>query len=99
VIQDKLRVGVVFGSCSCEYEVSLNSAASVIANLDADKYEVISLAITREGKWLLGVELAELPSRWRRQERARTSRTKQSCYIGRRSKCVQLGSFREQQAG
>src|SRR5579872_2347078 len=60
MIQDKLRVGVVFGSRSCEYDVSLNSAASVIANLDTNKYEVVPIAITREGKWLLGVEPAEL---------------------------------------
>jgi D-alanine-D-alanine ligase len=58
--QGKLRVGVVFGSRSCEYNVSLQSAASVIANLDTDKYEVVPLAITREGTWLLGVEPAEL---------------------------------------
>lgn len=59
---NKLRVGVVFGSRSCEYDVSLNSAASVIAHLDKHKYEVIPLAITREGTWLLGVEPAELQS-------------------------------------
>ncbi len=58
--ENKLRVGVVFGSRSCEYDVSLNSAASVLAELDRDKYEVIPLAITRQGTWLLGVEPAEL---------------------------------------
>src|SRR4051812_35672201 len=56
----KLRVGVVFGSRSCEYGVSLKSAASVLANLDTEKYEVIPLGITREGTWLLGVGPAEL---------------------------------------
>ena len=58
--QEKLRVGVVFGSRSCEYDVSLKSAASVIASLDTDKYDVIPLAITRKGTWLLGVGPAEL---------------------------------------
>jgi D-alanine-D-alanine ligase len=60
MISNKLRIGVVFGSRSCEYEVSLNSATSVIANLDINKYEVIPLAITREGKWLLGVQPEDL---------------------------------------
>lgn len=58
--QDKLRVGVVFGSRSSEHNVSIHSAESVLANLDSSKYEVVPLAITREGTWLLGVEPAEL---------------------------------------
>lgn len=58
--QDKLRVGVVFGSPSPEHDVSLHSAASVLANLDRSKYEIIPIAITREGVWLRGVEPTEL---------------------------------------
>lgn len=58
--QAKLRVGVIFGSRSCEYDISLNSATAVLANLDRNKYEVIPLGITREGVWLLGVEPGEL---------------------------------------
>lgn len=60
MIEKKLRVGVIFGSRSCEYDVSLNSATSVIENLDTNKYEVVPLAITREGTWLLGTKPAEL---------------------------------------
>jgi D-alanine-D-alanine ligase len=56
----KLCVGVIFGSRSCEYEVSLHSATSVITYLDKDKYEVIPLGITKEGSWLLGVEPTQL---------------------------------------
>src|SRR5262245_59642038 len=53
--QQKLRVGVIFGGRSCEHDVSLRSAASILANLDTQKYEVMPLGITREGTWLLGV--------------------------------------------
>ncbi|HEX4714889.1 MAG TPA: D-alanine--D-alanine ligase family protein [Ktedonobacteraceae bacterium] len=53
--QHKLRVGVIFGGRSCEHDVSLHSAASILANLDTKKYEVIPLGITREGAWLPGV--------------------------------------------
>lgn len=51
----KKRVVVLFGGRSGEHEVSLNSAATVIAALDKEKYEVVPVAITREGRWLAGV--------------------------------------------
>lgn len=58
--QQKLRVGVIFGGRSCEHDVSLHSAASILANLDTKKYEVIPLGITREGTWLLDVNPDEM---------------------------------------
>jgi len=48
----KLRVGVVFGGRSGEHEVSVRSARAVIDGLDARRYEVVPIAITKEGKWL-----------------------------------------------
>jgi D-alanine-D-alanine ligase len=48
----KLRVGVVFGGRSGEHEVSVMSARSVIDGLDPEKYEVVPVAITRDGQWL-----------------------------------------------
>ena len=48
----KLRVGVIFGGRSGEHEVSVRSARAVIDALDARKYEVVPIAITKEGKWL-----------------------------------------------
>ena len=47
----KSKIAVIFGGCSTEYEVSLQSASSVLENLSAEKYEVIPVGITREGKW------------------------------------------------
>jgi D-alanine-D-alanine ligase len=58
--QKKLRIGVVFGGRSCEHEVSLASATSVMANLDRNKYDIVPIAITKKGAWLLGVEPAQL---------------------------------------
>ncbi len=49
---DKLRVGVVFGGRSAEHEVSLVSAASIINALDKEKYEIVPIGITPEGRWL-----------------------------------------------
>lgn len=48
----KLRLGVIFGGQSGEHEVSIRSAASVIDAIDRQKYDVVPIAISREGKWL-----------------------------------------------
>jgi D-alanine-D-alanine ligase len=48
----KLRIGVLFGGRSGEHEVSLVSATSVLQALDREKYEVIPIGITPEGKWI-----------------------------------------------
>src|SRR5574341_206201 len=47
-----LRIGVIFGGRSGEHEVSLRSARSVIEAIDKSKYEVVPIAITKEGNWL-----------------------------------------------
>src|SRR5215471_8729495 len=58
----KIRVGVVFGGRSGEHEISLRSAESVLRSLDSDKYEVVPIGITHEGKWLSpGKSVALLP--------------------------------------
>jgi D-alanine-D-alanine ligase len=49
---NKLRVGVLFGGRSGEHEVSLLSAASVLQAINKDKYEVVPIGITKEGRWL-----------------------------------------------
>ena len=43
---------VIFGGCSSEYEVSLRSSASVLKNINRDKYNVLTLGITKDGRWL-----------------------------------------------
>ena len=48
----KVRVGVIFGGRSSEHEVSLRSARAVIEAIDRRKYEVVPIAINKEGKWL-----------------------------------------------
>lgn len=48
----KIRVAVVFGGRSAEHEVSLVSATSVMSALDPQKYEIIPIGITRQGRWI-----------------------------------------------
>ncbi len=55
----KLRVGVLFGGRSGEHEVSLLSAASVLAAIDRNRYEIVPIGITKEGRWVTSGE-AEL---------------------------------------
>ncbi len=50
----RLGVALLFGGRSGEHEVSLQSAASVLAAIDSRKYEVLPIAITQEGRWLAG---------------------------------------------
>ena len=45
------NVLLFYGGCSSEYEVSLESAAGVIRNLDAEKYTPVLVGITRDGNW------------------------------------------------
>ncbi len=42
---------VIFGGNSSEYEVSLRSSASVLRNINSEKYNVMALGITRDGSW------------------------------------------------
>jgi D-alanine-D-alanine ligase len=51
---DKFRVAVVFGGRSSEHAVSCVSAASVLANLDPERFEIVPVGITPDGAWVLG---------------------------------------------
>jgi D-alanine-D-alanine ligase len=53
-VTKKIRLGVLFGGRSGEHEVSLTSAAAVMKALDPEKYEVVPVGITREGRWRVG---------------------------------------------
>jgi D-alanine-D-alanine ligase len=56
----KPRVVVIFGGRSAEHEVSVVSAQSLLAALDADRYEVLTIGIDKKGRWHM---LSELPGR------------------------------------
>lgn len=49
----KKTVVVLFGGQSSEHEVSRISASTIISNIDSEKYYVIPVGITKEGKWLI----------------------------------------------
>jgi D-alanine-D-alanine ligase len=49
----RARVAVVFGGRSSEHAISCVSAGSVIGALDPDKYDVVAIGITPDGRWVL----------------------------------------------
>ena len=50
----RIRVGVLFGGQSGEHDVSLRSAQAVMRAIDPERFEVVPIGITRDGKWLVG---------------------------------------------
>ena len=50
----RLRIAVLAGGKSSEHEVSRSSGAGVLAGLDADRYDVTPVEISRDGRWSSG---------------------------------------------
>ena len=47
----KENVAVLFGGCSDEYAVSLQSAGAVLAHMDPARWNAVPVGITRAGEW------------------------------------------------
>jgi D-alanine-D-alanine ligase len=54
-VMSKLKVGLLFGGCSGEHEVSISSARAIARALttpaNADKYQLIPVYIQKDGRW------------------------------------------------
>jgi D-alanine-D-alanine ligase len=57
----KVRVAVLFGGRSGEHAISASTAAGVLRAIDRDKYDVVPVGITRDGRWVVA---ADEPARW-----------------------------------
>ena len=49
----RIRIAVVFGGRSSEHAISCVSAGSVLRALDPDRYEVVPIGVTPDGRWVL----------------------------------------------
>lgn len=49
----RVRVAVIFGGRSSEHAISCVTAGSVLGALDPDRYDVVPIGITLEGRWVL----------------------------------------------
>lgn len=52
------RVALIFGGRSVEHEISILSARNIFAALSPEKYDVVPIAINREGRWLLTADIS-----------------------------------------
>ena len=58
----KKKIGVIFGSRSCEREVSIISAVQLMRYPDKEKYDVIPVYIDETGEWYTGEPLKDIRS-------------------------------------
>ena len=56
----KMQLGVIFGSRSCEHDVSIISAVQLMRSADREKYDVIPVYIDRKGQWFTGPALLDM---------------------------------------
>jgi D-alanine-D-alanine ligase len=56
----KIRVGILFGGRSGEHEISLLSAASVFKAINQNKFDVVPIGITKEGRWVTSSDAERL---------------------------------------
>jgi D-alanine-D-alanine ligase len=49
---NRIRIGLVYGGRSSEHAISVVSAGSVMNAIDPDRFEVVTIGITREGAWV-----------------------------------------------
>ena len=56
----KKQIGVIFGSRSCEREVSIISAVQLMRFADTEKYDIIPVYIDEQGTWYTGDALKEI---------------------------------------
>ena len=52
-MKKKLRVAILFGGKSAEHEISLISARNIVDAMDKHKYEIVAVAIDKQGRWHL----------------------------------------------
>lgn len=55
----KLNIALLFGGPSSEHEISCATAAGVMGAIDREKYNLIPVAITKAGDWIIGEDDAE----------------------------------------
>ncbi|MGB7209865.1 MAG: D-alanine--D-alanine ligase family protein [Pyrinomonadaceae bacterium] len=58
----KTNIGVIFGGRTGEHDISVRSANTVIQNIDTERYEIVPVAISKDGAWLNPFESAALLS-------------------------------------
>ena len=59
---EKKKIAILFGGCSNEYSVALDSSYSVIESMDRDLYDVLLIGVSAKGDWYLYEgDIAKIP--------------------------------------
>lgn len=56
----KKQLGVIFGSRTCEHEVSIISGVQLARAADREKYDVWPIYIAKDGRWYTGEKLLDI---------------------------------------
>ena len=56
----KMQLGVIYGSRTCEHDVSVISAVQLMRSADKEKYDVIPVYISQKGAWFTGDALMDM---------------------------------------
>ncbi len=56
----KIKLGVIFGGCSVEHEVSIISAVQAMQSMDTEKYDIIPIYIDKDRNWYTGKMLMDI---------------------------------------
>ena len=65
----KQNLAVIFGGQSSEHEISCMSASNIIQCIDAQRYNIILVGITKEGHWVEAADLnAVQDGSWRQSK-------------------------------
>jgi D-alanine-D-alanine ligase len=85
----KIQIGIFFGGKSVEHEVSVITAAQAAAAMDADKYDIIPIYITKDNEMYTGPDLfstdhfRDIPALLARSQRVTLFREKGKVYLMR----------------
>ena len=56
----KIKLGVIFGGCTVEHEVSIITAVQAMNNIDEEKYDIIPIYISKDRIWYTGKMLMDI---------------------------------------
>ncbi len=59
-MKNRIHVGVIFGGQSCEHEVSVSSAWSIMESIDTEKFDITLIKITKSGQWISSADAHHL---------------------------------------
>lgn len=57
---NKMQLGVIFGSRSCEHEVSVISALQLMKAVNPERYDIVPIYISMNGEWFSGAPLLDI---------------------------------------